>query len=52
MGAEYLSDDLLGMSVVLNGISWIIAILDEIFQSDTSLDAIGLSIPSYLFTQP
>lgn len=38
MGAEYLSDDLLGFGVVLNGICWIIAILDEIFQSITFLN--------------
>lgn len=38
MGAEYLSDDLLGFGVVLNGICWIITILDEIFQGDTFLN--------------
>lgn len=37
-GAEYSSDDLLGLGVVLDGICWIIAILDEIFQSGTFLN--------------
>lgn len=38
VGAEYFSDDLLGLGVVLDGICRIIAILDEIFQSGTFLN--------------
>jgi len=38
VGAEYLSDDLPGLGVVLDGIRRIIAILDEIFQSSTFLN--------------
>lgn len=37
-GAEYFSDDLLGLGVVLDGICRIIEILDEIFQSGTFLN--------------
>jgi hypothetical protein len=39
VGAEYFSDDLLGLGVVLDGSCWIIAILDEIFQSGTFLNS-------------
>lgn len=38
VGAEYFSDDLLGLGVVLDGICRIIAILDEIFQTGTFLN--------------
>jgi len=38
VGAEYLSDDLPGLGVFLDGICRVIAILDEIFQSGTFLN--------------
>ena len=38
MRAEYLADDLPGPGVVLDEICWVIAILDEIFQSGTFLN--------------